>query len=576
VLLLVGLASLPALAFLLYSASQQRHAARQKVEHDAIRLARLASREHARQITGARELLSTLSRVPLGWRRGLVQCPEFLPAVLRGFRYFANLGVLSPAGKIFCSVVPPPGEIDMGALPVFRRALASHQVEVGEYQIGLIVRKPVLILASAVRDGTGAVQAVPFVALDLAWFNQLPEEADLPPDSVFTIADRRGTILMRSVDSEKWVGTMMPRARETRERRQGVIDRTDPDGVRRLVAFAPLAGIDGVQVSVAIPADRAFSAANRTLALSLVGFGLILLFVAVAGSLGAELFVLRGIRDLERATHRLGTGDLSVRSRVRDGEGEIAELARAFNDMADALQQREADATSARRELEASEERLRALSQRLQRVRDEEATRIARDLHDELGQTLTVLKLDLAWLGRRLKAADRMSEALAERVAGMVALVDENVRFVRKIATELRPGVLDQVGLAAALEWQARDFAARTQIHCDLHLGPVRSGLGPDLSTAVFRIFQEALTNVSRHAKARSIQVDLREEESVLSMVVRDDGAGISPGDASGEASIGILGMRERAHLVGGELEVAGAPGRGTTVSVRIPLGAPC
>jgi signal transduction histidine kinase len=220
------------------------------------------------------------------------------------------------------------------------------------------------------------------------------------------------------------------------------------------------------------------------------------------------------------------------------------------------------------RRLTHSESRLKELSGRLIGVQDEERKRIARELHDVLGQTLTALKMDVAWIGRRL--TDDTSATRA-KVAATAALIDETIGTVRRIATDLRPGVLDELGLAAAVEWQAREFEHRTGIHCALRTTVDGVALDPQVSTAVFRIFQESLTNVTRHSRAARVSVTLERRDTDLVLEVQDDGIGMAAADASSHRSIGLTGMRERAHLVGGGVSISSAAGAGTTVLVQIP-----
>jgi len=218
--------------------------------------------------------------------------------------------------------------------------------------------------------------------------------------------------------------------------------------------------------------------------------------------------------------------------------------------------------------LRASEEKLRALAAREQSVREEERARIAREIHDQLGQSLTGLKMDLTWLKARLPG----HKNVAEKVKSMFKLIDDTIQTVRKIATLLRPEVLDQLGLAAAVGWQAREFQMRTGIRCKVDLPEEPVAAGPELSTAAFRIFQERLTNVARHARATRVEVALRADAGRLVLEVHDNGKGISEAELSGSKSLGLLGMRERAMAFGGSVEF-GAPGaRGTRVTVVLPL----
>jgi signal transduction histidine kinase len=223
----------------------------------------------------------------------------------------------------------------------------------------------------------------------------------------------------------------------------------------------------------------------------------------------------------------------------------------------------------AEQQLRESEEKLRALAARLISVREEERTRIAREIHDELGQVLTGLKMDVMWLGKRLPAQQK---SLTEKIEGMGQLIDSTVNLVRGISSGLRPEILDEMGLLEAIKWQAAEFQKRMGIRCRVRLPAEQGQVDRDLSTTVFRIFQEVLTNVARHARATSVKVDLRIAPHELAMDVVDNGVGIADSEARGRHSLGLLGMQERAQLFGGEVRISGTPGKGTSVAVRIPL----
>jgi signal transduction histidine kinase len=222
-------------------------------------------------------------------------------------------------------------------------------------------------------------------------------------------------------------------------------------------------------------------------------------------------------------------------------------------------------------EVESRREQLRGLAGYLQNAREEERTRIAREIHDEFGQALTALRIDLSWCAKRLPPEPPI---LAEKASNMIALVDDTIQLVRRVATELRPGLLDDLGLVAALEWQVEDFCRRTGIDCNLALGDEETfiDLERDLVTALFRVFQEALTNVVRHAGAEQVQIRMERGAGELILAVRDDGEGISATDVSNSQSLGLIGMQERVRPWDGDITFEGRPGQGTTVTVRIPL----
>jgi signal transduction histidine kinase len=219
-------------------------------------------------------------------------------------------------------------------------------------------------------------------------------------------------------------------------------------------------------------------------------------------------------------------------------------------------------------EVQAGRERLRDLAGYLQTARETERTHIAQEIHDEFGQALTALKMDLSWLSRRLPADE---PRLAKRVGTMSKLIDSTVQMVRRVATELRPGLLDDLGLVAALEWQAEEFAERSGIDCELHIEQEEIVLHQDLATALFRIFQESLTNVARHAQATEVHVALEDSPHEVVLIVRDNGKGITKDQVSAPQSLGLIGIQERAHFWGGDVTFEGIAGQGTTVTVRIP-----
>jgi signal transduction histidine kinase len=212
-------------------------------------------------------------------------------------------------------------------------------------------------------------------------------------------------------------------------------------------------------------------------------------------------------------------------------------------------------------------DQLRALTAHLQGIREEERKRVAREIHDELGQALTAIKLDLASLVRELPAG----QGQEKKGESILTLVDQAIQVVRRISTELRPGILDDLGLVAAVEWAVREFETRTGTKCRVDLPAADITLDQERDTAIFRIVQETLTNVARHANATQVDVLLKIDDGEVTLEVRDNGRGITDEQLAAGKSLGILGMRERAHLLGGTLSVIGVPGKGTVVRVRIP-----
>ncbi len=276
-------------------------------------------------------------------------------------------------------------------------------------------------------------------------------------------------------------------------------------------------------------------------------------FIFVTGTMGEEVAI---------ETLKNGATDYVLKTRL---VRLVPSVWRALREAAERRERRRAE-----EQLRRSHEQLRALTSYLQYVREEERTRISREVHDELGQALTGLKMDVAWIASNLPKHGR--GVLLHKIKTMLAGIDTIINTVRRISTELRPGILDSLGLVAAIEWQASEFQTRTGIACHVSTTVGDTMWDQDFTTAFFRIFQETLTNVIRHATATRVEVKLGVEEGRLVLTVTDNGRGITEDEIANTRSIGLIGMRERAALVGGNLHIQGSPGLGTAVTVSIPL----
>lgn len=261
-------------------------------------------------------------------------------------------------------------------------------------------------------------------------------------------------------------------------------------------------------------------------------------------------------------------GVMVVFSKVPLLEPTMSPLVGATAALAQGIARKEAE-----HQLKVSQERLRALAAHLEVIREEERTHIARELHDELGQALTALKMDHSCLARDLlEGAGASVEPFVQRISSMSKIIDATVEKVRDIALELRPDVLDNLGLLEAVEWYAEEFQRRSGIPCSIHIPKKRFAVDENLATALFRILQEALTNVARHSGASKVNVTLSKADHEIVLVVNDNGRGIAEDEKTSRGSLGILGMSERVLRFDGRLEINGIPGEGTHVSVKIPL----
>jgi signal transduction histidine kinase len=223
-------------------------------------------------------------------------------------------------------------------------------------------------------------------------------------------------------------------------------------------------------------------------------------------------------------------------------------------------------------EIRASQRKLQALTDYQQRLREDEQKRIALEVHDELGQALTGLKMRIHLMKGLGETRDVSDESLTKGFDELMHMTDATIATVRRIASELRPSLLDDFGLVPALEWQTQEFERRTSIACEFIANSEAIDLGHDGNTAMYRIVQEALTNITRHANASKVKVDLDAKHDEVSLSIRDNGVGINEENPKG-ISLGIVGMQERSRMIGGELKIESSPANGTAVRLRIPLG---
>ena len=212
---------------------------------------------------------------------------------------------------------------------------------------------------------------------------------------------------------------------------------------------------------------------------------------------------------------------------------------------------------------------LRNLSEHLQSMLEKEKKEISRRIRDDLGQQLTALKMDVFWLNQRLSPDQ---PALSEKIKSLARLIDDTIHTIQKISRELRPPLLEHLGLPAAMEWQLKDFEKRTGLKGSLIVSPRKWALGPDDSTLIFRLVQEMLTNIFRHAEAKAVKITLKKIKNRVNLTVSDNGLGIAPARIDDPRSLGLLGMRERVYARGGAIKIRGIPRRGTKIAVEIPF----
>lgn len=346
-LLLVLLATLPALAVIVDTGNKQRRYAQHEIQENAERLARLAAHEHGLLIREGHQLLTALAEIPATREALPGECGRLLARIRARDERFVNLGVINPRGDVVCSALPLTTRINAADRAFFRRALETRSFAVGDYQIGRITHKPVLVLAQPVYDAAGRLLSLVYAALDLSWFNRFAARAALPPGSILTVLDASGTVLARTPDGEYWVGRQAPEsALVTAHRGPDKVSLAvapPSDNASRIHALARLEGLpegSGIYVVVSIATDTARAAIDRLTLRNLMVLGAVVALALAIAWIGSEGLLLRRTRQLATTAQRLAAGELDARTGMRFDRDELSVVASTFDRMAETLEQR--------------------------------------------------------------------------------------------------------------------------------------------------------------------------------------------------------------------------------------------
>ncbi len=595
--LLVLLAVTPALA--LYSNFEERQLRHAQVQEDALRLARLLSADHERLIDAARELLTALARLPAVREGNRAACAALFADLLAQYPSYANLGVIDPAGNVICSGLP-------GVMPYagdrayFRGAVETRGFAIGDYQVGRISRKAAINFGYPVLDESGGVQAVVFSALDLGWLGQVAVRAELPRDSMLTVIDRNGTILARYPDPAPWLGRPMPESSVATailaRQAHGIAEAPGIDGIPRLFAFAPfghaLPAADAY-VTIGVPRALAFAHADRMLARNLIILGTVTALALAAAWVGGRLFIVRRVQTLVEATQRLSAGDLGARTGLRYGSGELGQLARAFDGMAEALQ-----AAEARRVLE---EELRRKNYELEQQNRSavEANRLKSEfvsmVSHELRTPLTAIQGFTELLEEGTGIPDRERHeclALVKSNAGRLLALNNDLRDLSRIEAgriDLRCAAIDLGPLIEGVARSLRTLVGGKQQALTLELEDPLPAIRAD-ADRVTQILTNLIANASTYTPAGGrIAVTARRVGDFARIEIRDTGVGLSTDqqaqlftrffrahhggpDRTGGTGLGLVIARSLVELHGGQIDVSSVPGQGSAFSFTLPV----
>lgn len=587
-ILLVLLALVPALGLVLYTAWEQRRQADTQVEATALQLVTIASTDHERLIEGARQLLITLSRLPEVRERRAHACSALFRDLLKQYRVYGNLGAVDLSGEVFCSGLPLPGGVNLADRGYVRDALVTRAFAVGEYQVGRITGKASINFGYPVIDETGQRHAVVFAALNLTWLNDLAARAGLPQGSTLTVVDRNGIVLARYPDPEPWVGRPAPEASIIRlvlTRGEGVAEAPGADGLPSLFGFTKLRGAPeaaAVYVNIGIPKRAAYAAANRVLGTTLAGLGIVAVLVLAATRVFGQRFILRPVEILVGTTRQVAAGDLGTRTHMPYEQGEWGHLARAFDEMAQALQIRDAQLEQ-QREVLYRTEKMAALG------------RLAAGVGHELRNPLTVIDGRIRLLAMDVSKGPLASQTLSVHLAKLQEAKERMRRIMESLSAYSKPSkpqpTLLDVGqlLAAAREVVAYD-ARRRDVEITVEVGETLPQILGDRSQ-LMQVLINLATNAIEAMPATGGQLTLRARaegdgrDRPVRIDVSDTGPGIPP-----EALAKIweafyttkpegtgLGLSIVRGLIdeqpGATIEVESTPGHGTTFALTFPAG---
>ncbi|MGC3988832.1 MAG: cache domain-containing protein [Chthoniobacteraceae bacterium] len=571
---LVMLALAPAIGLQIYSVSSDREAEAKWMRLDAWRRAQLVSSSLGQNVEGARKLVTTIALLPQLQARDYAACNAILHSLLPKNPDYTNLGVMDLNGTWIAAALDAPANTKVRAEePWFQRIVRQGSFSVSPYQIGRVTHLPLIRFGCPVFDSQGKICAVAFASFRLSMLEKMLSTIDLPDHAAAMVLDQNGLILSHYPDNRQWMVKDLSQTdlfNTISHQQSGVIEATDAGGKMQIYAFTSVlpASDNTMYAVVSLPQEESVGPFNAAIDRSIIALVIGALLSVAAAWHGSESFVLRQLSALRRAAARLASGDFKARSSAPRGIAEVDQLSETFDEMARQMEARELERDEALAALRASEDQQRALSAHLHTVREEESRRIARELHDELGQVLAALKIEM----QNLYVTTQSDPDTTKRLSALGTLANETIARVRKLCTELRPGILDELGAVAALQWLAEDFENRTSVPCTFICRNPQLALPPDQATTLFRICQEALTNVMRHAEASSVTIDLSTSLDHLTLRIRDDGRGFDSTTVQPGRTFGIMGMRERASLVGGHFFLKSTPAHGTVVAVSFPF----
>jgi signal transduction histidine kinase len=550
---------LPAILFagvIIYSSYRQQRAT---IEAGMVDTARALSLAVDRELQASIRTLQALANLEDFTSGQFGRFYRFAQDAIKGIPGSQSMALMDPSGHQILNLRVPFGtKLPPAAAPdLIKKIIVSKQPAVSNLFQSPMTDTPLIVVGvPVVRHGQ--VQYVLEVSTSPAFLAALLSQQKIPPDWTGMIVDSNKIIIARTRDPERFIGQRATPefAVESTSAGEGWFRGMSKEGIPVYTAFSR-SQLSGWTVALGVPAARVEAPLRRTLIYMGVG-GLLLLAggIVMAATFGYR--IARSAAQLSAGARALGRGEtLPIQAHP------VMELEEVAHEIETAAVNRQ----QAEQELRKSRGQLRALAAYLESVREQERTRIARELHDEIGQALTGIKLSLE---RTLRERSNITS-----LEPAVALTNELIGRVRDLSLELRPAMLDDLGLLAALTWHFNRYTTQVNVNVNFqHSGLDGKRFAPEIETAAYRIVQEALTNVARHARVDKVEVDIRADEKMLRIRIRDQGTGFVLDSLSPHSTGGLSGMRERAIMLAGRLEIESTPGVGTLLKAELPLSA--
>ena len=597
--LLVFLALMPVLILMLYSAAEQRRRAVKDVQNQALRMAQIVSGDQERLIDGTRYLLSVLAHVPDVRDRDPDACQHFLSSLLKDSPLYANFGLATLAGDVICSAVPLVEPVNIADRAYFVGAVVARDFAIGEFQVGRITGRATINFGYPIFDGDGRVRAVVYAAIDLSWLNWLVAAAHLPEGALLQVIDRNGIILARFPPNPQSGVEKLERSNPLFQallaQGQGTAELREVDGIPRIFAFTGMRGLgEAVYASIGIPQAVAYAPASRALTRNLACLGVVGVIALTAAWIGVELFIVRRMQALVQAARRLSTGDLSTRTGLPHGPGELQQLAAAFDEMAASLEKHEMQQRleeDLRRHNEALEEENRRIGE-VNQLKSEFVSLVSHELRTPLTAISGYLDLLTEAPGGQSTVKQQELLGIVKRNAErLVKLIDDLLDLSRIESGKVELGItaVDIVGvITEVVRFLQPQIEAKAQ-----QLSFDRTQTLPAVAGDAERIRQiliNVLSNAHKYTpQGGQIWLTARAEDGWVRIDVRDNGIGLSPDEQAHlfdrffrarhpatqnveGTGLGLPITRLLVEMHGGRITVTSAFGEGSTFSFTLPV----